>query len=430
MSRFRYCSPTVVLLALAISAQHIDAQDATVYALQGGRWFDGEKFIARTVFVVGDRLTFTRPARVDSTVQLNGGYVVPAFGEAHNHNLTASNRQIDAYVPRYLHDGVFYAKMQSNLPLITGALLHRLNSPTSVDATFANGPLTASGGHPIALRERLLEQGIYPGFTKATLDGQGYVVVDNAEQLDRKWASILSYRPDFIKVILVNSEEFAKRRDDPAYFGNKGLDPALLPGLVSKAHSHGLQVSVHIASGEDFRRAVEAGTDQIAHLGGQREPTTIREADARLAAERGVVVVTTAVLARRLAAQPERYEAIRAAQRANLALLHRHGVTLAIGSDEPEDTSLGEIRYLRELGVFDNLTLLRMWATNAPRAVFPSRRIGHLRDGYEANFLVLDGNPLENFDNVTRIRLRFKQGRPLIVPSPSNRPSPSATSPR
>ena len=46
---------------------------------------------------------------------------------------------------------------------------------------------------------------------------------------------ILGFRPDFIKAILVFSEEFEKRKDDPAYFGQKGLNPKLLPNLVTKA---------------------------------------------------------------------------------------------------------------------------------------------------------------------------------------------------
>lgn len=78
---------------------------------------------------------------------------------------------------------------------------------------------------------------------------------------------------------------------------------------------------------------------------------------------------------------------------------------------------MGEVRYLRELGVFDNLALLRMWTANAARAVFPGRRIGALREGYEASFLVLEENPLENFDAVSRIRLRFKDGRLLLPPA-------------
>ena len=45
-----------------------------------------------------------------------------------------------------------------------------------------------------------------------------------------------------------------------------------------------------------------------------------------------------------------------------------------------------------------------------PRAIFPKRRIGFLRDGYETSFLALEGKPLEDWRNVRRIKLRFKQG--------------------
>jgi imidazolonepropionase-like amidohydrolase len=84
-----------------------------------------------------------------------------------------------------------------------------------------------------------------------------------------------------------------------------------------------------------------------------------------------------------------------------------------IGSDNPQDTSLLEFQQLAALKVFDNLEMLRMWAQTTPQAIFPGRRIGELREGYEASFLALEGNPLDNLDNVRKIRLRFKQGQLL-----------------
>jgi imidazolonepropionase-like amidohydrolase len=66
------------------------------------------------------------------------------------------------------------------------------------------------------------------------------------------------------------------------------------------------------------------------------------------------------------------------------------------------------------LGVFDNLSLLKIWCEVTPRTIFPHRKIGRLQEGYEASFLVLDGNPLENFAHVQAIRRRFKQGFPLL----------------
>jgi imidazolonepropionase-like amidohydrolase len=37
-----------------------------------------------------------------------------------------------------------------------------------------------------------------------------------------------------------------------------------------------------------------------------------------------------------------------------------------------------------------------------------------VREGFEANFLVLSGNPAADFENVRRIKLRVKQGRTLV----------------
>jgi len=54
-----------------------------------------------------------------------------------------------------------------------------------------------------------------------------------------------------------------------------------------------------------------------------------------------------------------------------------------------------------------------MWCETTAATIFPKRRIGHLKDGYEANFLVLTGSPLADFANVKTIELRIKGGEPL-----------------
>ena len=57
-----------------------------------------------------------------------------------------------------------------------------------------------------------------------------------------------------------------------------------------------------------------------------------------------------------------------------------------------------------------------MWSEDTPHMIFPERKIGHLKEGYEASFLVLAGNPLEDFSQVKNIRIRFKQGQVLSGP--------------
>ena len=204
----------ILTLVVALTALVATPAVAPSYEFTNGLWFDGQSFARRTAYTVAGRLTFRKPAAVDRTIDLKGWYVVPPFAEAHNHNLNNSPEQVAEFTPQYLRAGVFYARMQSNMPLFSGRLRHVLNHPAAVDVAFANAPLTATGGHPVALRQRLLAQGVYPGFTKETLEGQGYVIVDSRAELEQKWPRILAYRPDFLKIILVHSEEFARRKDD------------------------------------------------------------------------------------------------------------------------------------------------------------------------------------------------------------------------
>jgi len=35
-----------------------------------------------------------------------------------------------------------------------------------------------------------------------------------------------------------------------------------------------------------------------------------------------------------------------------------------------------------------------------PKATFPNRRIGYLKEGHKANFIVLQNNPLVNLENI------------------------------
>lgn len=428
----------VPLLLLILSSSWVCGQAVKMdvaarrpnYEFTGGRWFDGQKFIARKFYSVGGFLTAKKPARIDSVIDLKGKYVVPPYGEAHNHNVTWADAEQWARIKRmYLEAGIFYVKNPVSLPRVTAPLAGKINIPTSIDVVFANGALTASGGHPLGVVKRDMERG---GMTEADGEGAFYWTIDNVADLDRKWDKIRAGKPDFIKTILVYSEEFAKRKNDEKYFAWKGLDPALLPAIVRRAHRDNLRVSAHVESATDFHHALVAGVDEINHTPGFRPEYNdvanykdlsryeISEADARLAARNRVVVVTTLGESINWALDekqksPESRHAVRDLLIRNLQLLKRHGVRIAIGSDSFRQTSAPEALNLSKLQVFDNLALLKMWCETTAATIFPGRKIGHLKEGYEASFLALNADPLQDFANVRKIDLRVKQGEMLSL---------------
>lgn len=392
-----------------------------------GRWFDGRRFVPRTWWIIGGVFRNRRPARVDSVIDLAGAYVVPPFGEAHNHNVESPAR-IDALVARYLRDGVFYVENPNNLPRARAALAGHVNASTSIDVVFANGGLTARDGHPMEVVRRNVARG---AMRPEDGDRAFHWVVDDSAALDRRWPAILAGRPDFVKTYLLYSEEYARRRDDTTFFAWKGLDPALLPQVVRRAHAAGLRVATHVETAADFRAALAAGVDQIAHTPGfrgdehEQVPADTRayevtDADAARAARQGTVVVTTlGGFAPLDPAGPDSVRRRRADALAarNLRTLARRGVRLALGSDSYGDTSVNEALYLHGLGVLSNAELVRLWSMATPRAIFPGRRVGEFTPGAEASFLALAGDPLADFTNVRRILLRVKQGRVLTLPT-------------
>jgi Amidohydrolase family len=410
---------TTILLTLPalIGASQIEqpAQRPPNVAFINGRWFNGKSFDAHpAVYSVDGRFTFKKPPRVDRTLDLAGTWAVPPFGEAHNHSITGIVKRDKVAIRKFVADGVFYVKIQTNLPL-SDAARHALpiNRRDSVDVVLGQGGLTATGGWPIWLAEHvLLPQGYYPGHTKASLKDLLYFTIDSEAELEKKWPLILSFHPDSIKTFLFYSDEFEKQRNEPATFGQRGLDPRLLPKIVEKAHASDLRVSTHVNDAADFHNAVAAGVDEIAHLP-LTGATPIAVEDAQLAARRGTVVITTCGIARTL---PKAFlrganlADIRKMQVVNLKLLRENGVAIAIGSDNVFDSSVKEIEYLQGLEVFDNLTLLKMWTETSAKTIFPKRKIGSIKEGFEASFLALEGNPLEDLQNVRKIKMRFKQG--------------------
>jgi hypothetical protein len=384
-------------------------------ALINGRWFDGHSFELRTLYSVAGKFTSHKPARIDRTIDLAGLWIVPPFADAHNHSVGTGHVELDRIAVRhYLADGVFYVKMQGNIP-ISEEIRKRipLDRPNSLDAKLAQESITATGAHPTELADFFLYPSIYlPGFSKESHRKAMIGPVDTLEDLDRKWPAILAQRPDFIKTFLMYSDEYEKRKNDSTYESNRGMDPRVVARIVEKAHAAHLRVSVHVNTSVDFHNALVAGVDEIAHLP-LVGTSAIFPDDARLAARMGVVVDTTCATVPTLPSWflpiSERAQVL-SNQPANLKLLRDHGVKLAIGTDKPSDTSHREIEYLRRLGVFDDLTLLKMWTETTPQTIFPDRKIGALEDGYEATFLGLEGNPLENWNNTRRIRVRFKQG--------------------
>ncbi|MBT8082399.1 MAG: amidohydrolase family protein [Gammaproteobacteria bacterium] len=400
-----FCSPAVV------------AEHEPNIELQNGTWFNGTNFESGTRYIVGDSLVSTKPDSISERIDLEGGYVIPPFSDAHTHRPATTDR-ILSDSQFFLDAGIFYIMNHGNISRYSESFRSALASAGTVDAVFSNGIVSSPQSHSVELWQRLHARGAFPDIEEHELDGEAYFVIETAADLLEKWPQIEATRPDFVKIMLQFSEEYEQRRIDPHYFGLSGVDPSLVDDIVDRAHAVGLRVAAHIETAEDFRLAVAAGVDIIAHLPGYDiginddvNRYRLIEDDAVAAAENDVVVLTTTLLSEdRSEGHEAKYSRMMQNHRENLRLLSQAGVRLGIGSDQFSKHAVDELMHLDTLGLYDNATLLRMICVVTPKAIFPDRRIGQLVDGAEASFLVLENNPLDDIAAVREIRLRVKSG--------------------
>jgi imidazolonepropionase-like amidohydrolase len=398
-------------------------------AFANGQWFNGTDFLRRTLYCVEGKLTTRVPSTSVDSVDLQGGFVVPPFGDAHNH--FPSGEQDFAEGNRaYLKTGVFYTLNPGGDAEIAKPIRAKLNTADTIDAIFAHGVFTCSGGHPGPLLEYFAERG-EPAFDKTKLNGRYFYFVDSVADLDRVWPQFLSTNPEFVKLILGFSSAYRSGEQRSI-----GLSPRIAQEISRRARTAGLRTGAHIENADDFHVALEAGVDLVMHLPIFPEPFgrkgaypekfaepnryLISTADAKLAFVRGVGVVTTCATGsaenfekpnafEKLNGKEERFVKITLQ---NLHQLKDEGVTLAVGSDGPPGAgTLNEIEFLRKTGIFSNLELLKMWSEVTPATIFPQRKIGRLEEGFEASFLVLGNDPIRDLRALENIRLRVKQGR-------------------
>lgn len=393
-----------------------------------GRVFNGQHFQKQEFYIQEGIFSFREPARVDSVIDLGNGYVIPPFGDAHTH-LFSRVEDFSKHNDLFIKDGVFYAMNQDPIYTLTDTVIALAEQKSTVDISYTRGVVTASWNIVAGLYRQFGEQGMF-GEKKSLqeLDTKNVFLMDDRNDLINKWPLLEEKNPDFIKIIIAFSEEQEKRKNNPGYsfeLGSysmtPGIDPELLTPLVNRAHMTGLRSSVHIETAADFRLAVKSGTDFIAHLPGSWQVGVektgysdlnrwkITHGAAKQAAEKNVIVITTAIPPEDTP-HPDDYSEIHTH---NIALLENRKVPIILGSDRFDKTIRAEVFYLKELGVFDNRTLLNRLTLDTPRAIFPDRKIGKITEGFEASFLVLEKNPLADIKHISTIRMRVKEGRLL-----------------
>jgi Amidohydrolase family len=401
-----------LLILLLLVSQTIFAQKN--YEFRNGNWYNGADFTTGTWYTTNGKFTKKAPSKIDSVIDLTNMWVVPPMGDAFSSSL-ANHPTPESQLKTYMNDGVFYIQVLGNTKADRAKVEPMANKNTAPDVSFANGEITCTLGEPF-LRYEPAAMGLKPMAVQSKMTevklsragmGDGYWFIDNKDALSANWDKIKALKPGVITIWLLDAEKSGGKE-------GKGLTPDMAKAIVKKAHKADLKVYAHVENISDVRLAVKLGIDGLANLpgstwNGQGSTTSfeLTNEDLKLLAKKQTVIVPLFAQAQLLGPASAKTQEF---QRNTLKRMFDAGVNVCVGSDDPQRTIRSEVNYWFGLGEIDYKAMLKSLCERTPQAIFPERKVGKIESGYEASFLVLDDNPINNILKLRATKLKVKNG--------------------
>jgi imidazolonepropionase-like amidohydrolase/ABC-type multidrug transport system permease subunit len=337
----------------------------------------------------------------------------------------------------YLYSGV--TAVRSTGDLLEGAIALRQTMASGKyegAEFFTCGPLfTAAGGHP----EELLEN--FPEFMRKMAKEQFLRQPKTADEARAQVAALKQAGVDCVKAVL--------EAGNPTWGKFNHLDPIIYQAIISEAAKQGLPTATHTGNAADVKLAVDAGSNSIEH--GSTVDLIPDETFAAMKAHDLVYDPTLSVfeafsamgqgnvqlLNRPLLQQvgppdllsntktvfskppkntgPVRLNALLETANQNLLHAYQSGVTLITGSDAGNMLVIHGPTVQHELELWVNAKIpaavaLQAATYNAAKTLHQDNRIGLIKKGMDATFIVLDGDPLQDISATEHINAVYLRG--------------------
>jgi len=337
----------------------------------------------------------------------------------------------------YLYSGVTAVRSTGDLLDNAIALRQTISSGKYEGAQFFScGPLfTAAGGHP----EELLEY--FPEFMRKTAKEQFLREPKTPEEARTQVIALKRAGVDCVKAVL--------EAGNPTWGQFKHLDPDIYRAVISEAIKQNLPTATHTGDSADVQLAIEAGSNSIEH--GSIVDLFPNESFAAMKAHNIVYDPTlsvfealvdsrlghTEILNRPLLQQvgpsdmlsntrtlfakpqknsdPARLNALLETASQNLLHAYQSGVTLITGSDAGNMLVIHGPTVQHELELWVNAKIpatvaLQAATYNAAKALHQDNRIGLIREGMDATFILLDGDPVLDISATEHINAVYLRG--------------------
>lgn len=340
-------------------------------------------------------------------IDARGMTVLPGLIDVHRHDLLGSLRGFAALA----NDAEVAEAVAGKSPASLRALLAEGFTTVMMPGMFLSAGTAVAGrlerGEMVG--PRVLFAG--PGFTAPNdFPARGMVCGDNAYcsehvayQVDDPAAA-----RDYVRGLAEAGVDAIKVFVDAE---GEDLDDEVFVAIAEEADSHDLATYLHAHRVEDMLDGVRLGADRLVHT-----PSDALIADgpgAGLLRERGVAIATTASYTAPAFAEAAGFAYSAEERRERLLQNVRHlmdeGVVVAFGTDSPDLVRpLVEIEELSR--VLSPEEVIATLTRNAALFLGREDEIGTIAPGKVADLVIVNGNPLADIHDLTRVQVVIQEG--------------------
>ena len=414
-------STILFLVALLVGASAEESAEqalvltgAAVLDVDQGRILEGYDVILREGRIAGIVPAGAQNDEDDEVLDLSGKVLAPALMDLHSHlllhpyNETSWNDQV---LKESLELRTVRAVAAARRTLEAGFLtLRELGTEGAGYADVALRDAINEGIVPgpriLAATRALVATGCYgpAGFDPRWEVPKGAQVADGPVAVRVAVREQIAAGADWIKV-------YADYRRRPGDASTPTFSQEELDAIVDEAHTAGLPVAAHASTDEAIRRAVRAGVATIEH-GYHASIETLA-----LMRQEGVVLCPTLAASDAISRyrgwqgdEPEPQRVLDARSLLRRALEAR--VTIACGSDVgvfAHGENVRELELMADYGM-PVADVLRAATITAARVLNRDSDLGRIQEGYVADLIVLETNPLEDLTTLRHPLLVIQAG--------------------
>ena len=436
----------------------------------------------QTVIITGDKISKIQPAEKVSipanavVVAGDGKYLFPGLTDAHVHfsqsgglytrpdainlrefkpyqeEINWSHEHMEEVLRRYMRSGV-------TTVIDVGTTVNFLKQREQFkDASFS--PTIYMAGPLLTTYE--------PDAFKGLKDDSPFNLVTSVENAKKAIAQQLVFHPDLLKIWYIVGQDTS---DIEASARNY---LPIIKAIIEEAHRNDLKIAIHATKLITAQLSVENGCDYLVHsiddeilpddfvkllkkkktilcptlvvhdgyvnTFGQNLNMTVHDLRTSDPFQLGSLLdlkhLADTVLVKKYMTRSNKPETQASSKkvddimRINLKKLSDGGVTIATGTDAGNigtlhaSSYMAEIKAMQESGM-TNWQILQASTMNGAKVLDKENDFGTITEGKKANLILLDANPVENLDNLTKIHRVINKGK-FIDPDTLIRETPEA----